>query len=632
MRRPLLNALTTVLLCAGVCPAKSAALLLDRAPADTSTLEDVPLRLFIRDVFRDSLGQSVGYSARVDKEYGSVVVDGDSLSFIPAANYSGIGTVTLIGLAGGSRADSVGFRIRIIPVNDPPYFTSSVPEIAFHNNDSFSVNLEGLMRDVDSPTGDLSLEVDPLPGFTFMIERRTLSGRADSTIARSTVKVRAVDPEGARSGELGIPLFPNLPADSIPLLRPGPPKGFVSLQLLAPETGRFQVLSAYAGRMVMDTYLPDGSKAEGARRRAFQAPMSSDGPQVFPVGPNYLVISTSPFSAGSETGVYLVDRDFSVLDSLPLSKNLLFIKGVDTAGRRIYLQRTFPSGSRSRTVLEAYDFDLKPLPAPAFAGAFDTSSGSLVFHKGRTLVVLPRSDVWPLDVFVEVYSAEGVKESARELRVDHAASRDSLKPSIRSCLLAPYSGGYALFVGDQDYHPTGGGGQTESPLDFHSLYRKFGPDFEPLGPGLPLARDSLYQQHFYQMMEMGGGFLLNAFSVFWGVIRLDLRQYLYAFDADMNPRGQPDLRILPLTRYNGYSLFAPISDRQFIEVLQFKDGRRTGIVRTWDPAALSVAAPRAGGGNRIPTGATRAGILWDTQAKRAIDALGKRQKDLPKAE
>ena len=166
MRRPLLNALSAVLLYAGVCPAKDAALLLNRAPADTSTLEDVLLRLFIRDVFRDSLGQSVSYSAKVDKEYGSVIVAGDSLVFMPSPEYSGMGVVTLTGLAGGSRTDSVVFRIRIIPVNDPPYFTSSVPEIAFRNNDSFSINLEGWMRDVESRTADLSLEVDPLPGFT----------------------------------------------------------------------------------------------------------------------------------------------------------------------------------------------------------------------------------------------------------------------------------------------------------------------------------------------------------------------------------------------------------------------------------------------------------------------------------
>lgn len=613
--------------------AQDSTLTLNRPLADTTVQEDLPLRLYIRDVFLDPRGGTVTYTAKTTVNTGAAVITGDTLVFTPPAEFSGSSHVTLFGEAGSSRLNFTSFYIQVIAVNDPPYFTGPVPEIAFHNNDSFSIDLGGKIRDAEPfNSSSFTLEFDSLPGFAIRATNQEISGRALSVIARSTLKVRAVDRDRGVSKNLEISLFPNAPirGDSIPVTQAFRPKEFRSMHVFSPKGPGFKVITANSAHLISDAYLPDGSKSEASRINTFAPFDSIQPPRIFDIGGKYLVGVTRYMQGRSKSATYLMDGNFSILKAIqPEGSEHHWIKAVDTASQRIYLQRTiFPATGTSSVLLEAYDFNLNPIAAPAFAqDLIGNPQPTLLFEKGRTLVVKPQSGVHPLKILIDAYGADGAKESAHELLIDHVPAEDSLKPEIKTYRLVPYRGGYALFAGIQDYQPLQSGGKMYLFIHYRSILQKFGPDFQATTKSLKWVRNASDEIYPVESFELGGGHMLVSSGDNHSINR-EFRQYLHFFDADMNPLGQPELRILPMDKHVNPAGYARLNDQYYLEVLQFNDGRKIAVKHAvgFGPVPIALRRSAHGVGKSARGFAGGAFLLHPEAAEEwhAVDVLGKK--------
>jgi hypothetical protein len=131
---------------------------------DTSMLEDKPMTLllsFLREFVHDP---DKGDSITLDISAGEhlyIEEKGDSLILWPEQDW--YGTETLLLKAGdGKTSSSVKWKIPVRPVNDPPYFTVSLPDsLSFPANRADTLNMRDIVYDIDNDFSELSWEITP---------------------------------------------------------------------------------------------------------------------------------------------------------------------------------------------------------------------------------------------------------------------------------------------------------------------------------------------------------------------------------------------------------------------------------------------------------------------------------------
>lgn len=131
---------------------------------DTVMYEDKPMTLpldFVRRFVSDpDRGDSITLDISAD-EHIFIEEKPDTLILWPAQDWSGTGTLTMKASDGKKMSASV-WKIPVLPVNDPPYFTVNLPDsLSFNANSSDTLIMKDIVYDIDNKFNELSWEVTP---------------------------------------------------------------------------------------------------------------------------------------------------------------------------------------------------------------------------------------------------------------------------------------------------------------------------------------------------------------------------------------------------------------------------------------------------------------------------------------
>lgn len=554
-------------------------LLLLRKPADTSTLEDTPLSLFIGDVFQDPMGKPIVYSASVDPTQGEVSIAGGTLTFRPRPDFFQSGFyIFLTGLAEGTRKGSARFAMTVHPVNDPPRIADTMPPLAFHNNDSFQVNLQKYVADAED-SHNLWLRWDSLPGFEIRAQGMWLTGCAPGSISPSTLRIRVQDPNGAVSAPAGLRLEPNLPAQgSILPLSPLRAGNLSGASVFPVQDGLFEVLAFTSRRAYLDRYRMDGSKARPAVVRAFPPGDTLRSAGAVNIGDGYLIFllqgATDLFSLWyADAGLESVRR----IEPPGLSRPGW--KGVDRDRRVVYLQ--WQQGNAP--VLKAYDFAMSPLPDPPFSD-WVVDGKEMAFAGNRILLFPPRFEGNPLAVPVKAYARDGWSFlDSTSIRPGHVPAREGMLSEIVGIRLIPEGSRFLLLASIWDY--TFQPGKSLHVDDTRLIYQPLGEDLRPLDSTRSFPKP---EQPAPMPMVIHDLRVAGSVVVLWAPAArdydLDPILYAQAFDPELKPRLGPETFIG--RKEDGYRVqhFVPLAGNQYLEARKFQDGRIQGLIRSAGPS------------------------------------------------
>jgi len=82
-------------------------------------------------------------------------ISNDTLKVNSAANYFGIATIVVNAIDNGGLSISDTLSVRIKAVNDPPSI-SNIPDLIFHQDSSFTIDLDTYVTDVDNDTSEIN--------------------------------------------------------------------------------------------------------------------------------------------------------------------------------------------------------------------------------------------------------------------------------------------------------------------------------------------------------------------------------------------------------------------------------------------------------------------------------------------
>lgn len=559
---------------------------------DTTTQEDITLKLRIRETFKDTAGLPVKYTAKISMGTGSVSILGDSLIYIPPLNWSGHTQVTLFGVA-GANANFTQFFLSILPVNDAPTFTGTWGSQPFHNNDKLIIDFRDKVKDQETPQS-LALQFDSIPGCIIDTTGLTLALGCPRRIDKGSLHLRLADPDGAFSPYINIPFNPNAPVhgDTLRLYETLSNEKTARTFIFGYPNPGFSVFTYDSNWITRDTYLPDGSKAHQTRFGKFTDVKATGYVQVFMVGGNCLVAVQSKdlTGMGSSYALYLFDAEMNLVKVLaaPPSTNYSVL-GIDSTNRRFYLSKTvFSENGLSKRYIEAYGFNFNSLPIPAFASTLiQNLAATLNFAAGRTMVLSPSSPSEPLTIKVESYLPNGQRFDSVLIPIDHQPSNKQLKSEMGTYLLAPYSKGFSLFMSIQDVMINPDGSSSYALADFHSLRQKFTFGFRVDGNAQTFDRlptDFIYPLEIIDLVDT---YLL----VSQGDSRNFLpfhRQYLQKFNTDMEPLEKAELRVFSTNDLLAPPAFAKIVNRTYGELQQYTNGHNVIVMHTLAPVAVCI--------------------------------------------